>query len=162
MTYKVVFDIVESGYKSWSFPAFGLIFIAIGLFLVIFRKLISGWWGNHPRARDTFSSFFLWFAVIWTLISFFGTYSEYSNLRSAYKSGNFDVVEGRVTYFMPMPYSGHAMEKFCVNDHCFEYSDFVVSGSFNNTMSHGGPIREGLPVRVTFVRNKIIKLEVAL
>jgi hypothetical protein len=53
------------------------------------------------------------------------------------------------------------MEKFCVNDHCFEYSDYVITGGFNNTRSHGGPIREGLPVRVTFIRNKIIKLEVA-
>lgn len=93
MTHKVVFDIVEAGCKSWEFPAFGLIFIIIGFLLVVFRKWIPGWWGNHPRARNTFSLFFIGFAVIWTLTSFLGTYSEYSNLCSAQKNGNFDVVE---------------------------------------------------------------------
>lgn len=161
MNYKVIFDIAEVGYKSWSFPAFGLIFVAIGLLLVIFRKLIPGWWGNHPRARNAFSYFFLGFAVIWTLASFLGTYNEYSTLRSAQKTGSFNVVEGKVTNFKPMPYGGHSMERFCVKDHCFEYSDYVISGGFNNTTSHGGPIREGLPVRITFIGNEIIKLEVA-
>jgi hypothetical protein len=35
----------------------------------------------------------------------------------------------------------------------------VVCG-FNNTSSHGGPIREGLPVRVSYVGNTILKLEI--
>jgi len=70
------------------------------------------------------------------------------------------VVEGTVSRFVPMPVTGHAMERFCVHDTCFEYSDFVITSGFNNTSSHGGPIREGLPVRVTFVGNKIVKLEI--
>lgn len=36
----------------------------------------------------------------------------------------------------------------------------VVTSAFNNTSSHGGPIREGLPVRVTYSRNAILKLEI--
>ena len=60
-----------------------------------------------------------------------------------------------------MPVSGHAMEHFCVRQACFEYSDFVITAGFNNTASYGGPIRDGLPVRVTYVGNAIAKLEVA-
>lgn len=60
-----------------------------------------------------------------------------------------------------MPATGHAMEKFCVADACFEYSEYVISGGFNNTSSHGWPIREGLRVRATYVGNSIVKLEVA-
>jgi len=65
-----------------------------------------------------------------------------------------------VTRFKPMPPSGHAPEEFCVKDRCFQYSDFEVSPAFNTTSSHGGPIREGLPVRVTYVGNAIVRLEV--
>ncbi len=59
-----------------------------------------------------------------------------------------------------MPYAGHTKERFCVEDKCFTYSDFVPTIGFNNTSSHGGPIKAGMPVRVTFVGNTIIKLEV--
>ena len=53
------------------------------------------------------------------------------------------------------------MERFCVSGTCFEYSDYVVTGGFNNTSSHGGPIRAGLPVRVSHVGDRIVKLEIA-
>jgi hypothetical protein len=65
-----------------------------------------------------------------------------------------------VTGFMPMPVTGHAMEHFCVSGACFSYSDYVVTAGFNRTSSRGGPIREGLPVRVTYLGNTILKLEV--
>ncbi|WP_322021733.1 MULTISPECIES: hypothetical protein [unclassified Burkholderia] len=53
------------------------------------------------------------------------------------------------------------MERFCVGQVCFSYSDYVVTGGFNNTASHGGPIRAGLPVRGSYVDGLIVKLEVA-
>jgi hypothetical protein len=52
------------------------------------------------------------------------------------------------------------MESFCVSGVCFRYSDYVVTAGFNQTSSHGGPIRDGLPVRVTYIGNTIVKLEV--
>lgn len=161
MNYRVVFDIASAGYKSWFFPAFGLLFIAVGIVLVLARKNLPGRWAKRPRLSAVFSFFFLGFAVLWTLASFGATYSDYSALKEAERSGNVQRVEGRVSNFQPMPPSGHAMEHFCVNADCFSYSDYVITGGFNNTSSHGGPIREGLPVRVTFVGNSIIKLEVA-
>jgi hypothetical protein len=160
LDYQVVFDIADAGYKSWTFPAPGLILVAVGAGLVMFRKRLPGWWGKHPRASSAFSFFFLGFAVLWTIISFVGTYTEYASLSSAAASGRTKVVEGTVTSFKPMPASGHAMERFCVKDACFEYSDYVITAGFNNTASHGGPIKEGLPVRVTYVDNTIVRLEV--
>jgi hypothetical protein len=94
-------------------------------------------------------------------MTFAGTYLEYSSLTAAKETGRVKVVEGTVTNFKPMPVTGHAMERFCVRDACFEYSDYVITGGFNNTTSQGGPIKEGLPVRVMYVRNAIVKLEVA-
>jgi hypothetical protein len=161
MSYRVVFDVAEAGFKSWTFPAFGLIFVAVGVFMVIARKSLPGSWANRPKASAAFAFFFLGFALLWTLVSFMATYRDYSSLAAEESSGQVQVAEGRVSNFNPMPFSGHSMERFCVEAHCFEYSDYVITGGFNNTSSHGGPIRDGLPVRVTFVGNSIIKLEVA-
>jgi hypothetical protein len=67
-----------------------------------------------------------------------------------------------VRNFKPMPYAGHAEESFDVAGVPFRYSDYQVSVGFNNTASHGGPIREGLPVRISFVGNTILRLEIRL
>lgn len=163
MEYVTVFDIAETGYRTWPVPALGLIFVAIGVVQVFFRdRLPSGWRGKEStRFNRVFSWCWLVFACGWTLIVFVSTYSEYWSLSQAVKSGNVDVVEGLVSQFDPMPWEGHKMERFCVQNECFAYSNYWKTSGFNNATSHGGPIQEGLQVRVTFVRNAIVKLEVA-
>ena len=69
------------------------------------------------------------------------------------------IVEGPVTSFHPMPYSGHDYESFVVNGVGFKYSEAVTSG-FNNTASHGGPIHEGLMVRIWHYKGKILRLDI--
>ena len=79
----------------------------------------------------------------------------------ALRSGKYQVGEGRVENFVPMPVSGHAMESFSVGGVDFSYSDYSVTAGFNKTSSHGGPIRTGLPVGISYVDNEILRLEVA-
>jgi len=78
----------------------------------------------------------------------------------AYRKGQFSVVEGLVSNFRPMPYEGHQEECFSVQSQTFCYSDYAVTGGFNNATSHGGLIREGLPVRVLYIGGAIVRLEV--
>jgi hypothetical protein len=61
------------------------------------------------------------------------------------------VVEGRVENFHPMPSGGHDTERFDVGDVHFEYSHWSVSQGFNQDVTVGGPIREGLYVRIRYV-----------
>jgi hypothetical protein len=53
------------------------------------------------------------------------------------------------------------MESFTVNGHHYRYSDSVVTAGFNNTQPHGGPIREGMTVRITNFGGQIARLEIA-
>ena len=161
MEYRTVFDITESGYRTWFGPAFGLIFVAVGTALVFFRNRLPHPFNKNTRYNRIFSVFFFSFAVLWTLAVFASTYHEYATLAGATRAGRVETVEGVVTEFDPMPYQGHRMERFCVGKKCFQYSDYVVTAAFNHSASHGGPIRNGLAVRVTFVGNAIVKLEVA-
>lgn len=108
-----------------------------------------------------FPFLFFGFATVLTLVTFGFTFSQYWSMKSAMRDPRFSTVEGTVSQFPPMPYTGHALERFCVQDTCFEYSDYVVTSGFNNTTSHGGPTRDGLRVRIAHVRRKIIRLEVA-
>ena len=113
------------------------------------------------QSRKNFSWFFFVFAILWTLVSFLGTYVQYMTATNALRAGRYSIVEGPVTHFVPMPYSGHSEESFVVGGQKFSYSDYIVTAGFHNTASHGGPIHEGLQVRVTYVGDVILKLEIA-
>jgi hypothetical protein len=90
-----------------------------------------------------------------------GVQDMYARAKDAYVQGQYSMVEGTVTNFHPMPYSGHQNETFFVNGMQFSYSDYVLVPCFNNTSSHGGPIHEGLRVRIAYSGNCILKLEVS-
>jgi hypothetical protein len=122
MTYVVVFDIPNAGYKSLSFPAFGLIFVAVGILLVLFRRRIPRRSERGTVARLIFPYGFLSFAILWTQVSFVSTYRDYRAASSARQDNSARVVEGVVTDFKRMPAAGHAMESFCVSGVCFDYS----------------------------------------
>jgi hypothetical protein len=157
--YTTVFDVTQAGFRQWSFSAFGLIFVAVGLALPtlirlgIFRQ-------PPPWMQKWFPRVFLGFAIFWTATSFAATYGDYHAAVHAMRSNEAKFVEGIVTRFTPMPYTGHAMESFVVQGVRFEYSDYVITAGFNNAASHGGPIREGLPVRIWYRGNEILRLDV--
>ena len=165
MQYRVVFDNTAVGYTGWHFAAYGMVGTVIGAVMVatVLRRgvLPIKWWSTRPRASKLFAFYIFGFSLLWTLVVLYSTYTQYAGLKKAQVNGRAQVVEGIVTHFKPMPVTGHAMERFCVQETCFSYSDYIVTAGFNNTSSHGGPIRDGLPVRVTYVGAAIIKLEVA-
>ena len=70
-------------------------------------------------------------------------------------SGKTSYVEGTVADLKTVP----KMESFSVKGVCFNYSDDVITEGFNNMSSRGGPIRQGLYVRIWYVGNVILKLE---
>lgn len=70
------------------------------------------------------------------------------------------VTTGVVTDFHPMPATGHASETFRVNTASFEFSGFETSCSFHQAAAFGGPLREGLPVRVFHKDGRILRLDV--
>jgi hypothetical protein len=152
--YRVAFDLYQKSYEWW-FPAFGLIFVAIGAALVWLGRAM-----NWQRSRRFVGYYMIGLACLWSGVTFSTTFREYTVLRSAYRRSQFSVIEGRVTNFRPMPYQGHQDECFSVQSHRFCYSDYAVMAGFNNSASHGGPIREGLPVRISYVGSTIIRLEV--
>jgi hypothetical protein len=66
-------------------------------------------------------------------------------------------VEGPVTDHAN---NGRGAESFAVNGHRFSYSDSVVTSGFHTTVALGGPIREGLYVRIACANGLIPRLEV--
>lgn len=138
-----------SGHPPPLLAAIGLIFVAIAVLLLIFRKseVVRLHW-HGPRGWQTgFAVFMLCFAVLWTALATGATVQDWWTVNY----GSTQVVEGVVEQFHPMPFTGHDTEHFVVNGVRFDYSDYEVTSAFNQTSSHGGPIRAGLLVRIHYV-----------
>jgi hypothetical protein len=146
--YATVFEITQKGF-DWWFPAFGLIFVFFGPAII-----------RRYKASYKWAYAIVIFASLWSLLSFSSMYSNYQHFRRAYQAGQYLVAEGAVEDFHPMPYGGHQDECFSVQRVRFCYSDYGPTPGFNNTSSHGGPIRAELPIRVSYVGNTILKLEI--
>jgi hypothetical protein len=96
-----------------------------------------------------------------TVTSFF---QEFFLTSKIYRNKEYQIVEGKVGNYHPMPHGGHDSERFQVNNIHFKYSDYDLSNfGYNNAASHGGVIRENLLVRIAYFhngdKNIILKLE---
>jgi hypothetical protein len=162
MDFKVVFDAANQSSVVWPQAAIPLVLLGVGALLVfapdLMRRLAPH--GLQGRARTIFSYVFFTFALGTTIFTFKTMIGGRSAAAEALRSGHYSVVEGPVTKFVPMPYTGHAMESFVVGGNRFSYSDYILTPGFHNTASHGGPIHEGLYVRIAYVGNDILRLEV--
>jgi hypothetical protein len=161
-----VFDVLDSGFKDWTFSAIGLIFCAIGIAIFFFPKIIRAidipYLDFKSRWGEVFSLLFLCFAILWTVIAFSGTDFGHQRHQALVRENKCIVVEGPVENFIPMPFPGHAGESFSVSGVQFKYSDYAVTDGFNNTSSHGGPINKESYVRICYDPggNQILRLEI--
>jgi hypothetical protein len=151
--YMTVFDITRSGYRQWPFAASGLIFVAVGLLMPTFIRM--GLLRRSPQ--KWFRLFFLSFAILWTLGAFAGTFIEYRRAVDALQNGEVKVIEGRVAHYWQVP---NKSESFDVQGVRFQYSDFGIIAGFNHIASLGGPIREGLPVKIWYWHGEILRLQI--
>lgn len=82
----------------------------------------------------------------------------------AYQNGDYQIVEGYVENFDPMPHGGHKYETFEINGVKFGYSDYTSMIGYHNAKSHGGVItRNGQHFKIGYVnynhKNVIVYIE---
>jgi hypothetical protein len=100
--------------------------------------------------------------VAFTVIVVRENYTAYHDLRRAVEGGRYAVVEGPVEEFVPGRVGGHQNEQFRVGTHRFEYSPYLGLTGFRQLHAAGGPVREGLRVRIIDVNGTIARLDTAV
>ena len=156
---SVIYDLVSNGYDDWWLSGIGLIAAALaaaiyGLFRLLPEKSV-----HSSAKKGVLAAIFL--SVIWSLVSLVWTYSSYSNLYNAYERGAYEQISGEVEHFVN---SGPGIQpgavRFAVGKIAFSYSRYIVSPGYRETRDSGGPLRDGLMVRVRYIGKSIVKLEV--
>jgi hypothetical protein len=154
VTHHLVFDAAQQ--------PLDLTFVIGGLFLPV---PLLGLWLKYYAAihvegvvgKDRLRTFWLLsvlgllaYGLYWILVG--GTnVLQYDRVQHTLQNGTASVVEGTVEDFHPMPPGGHDTERFTVNGVHFAYVDYDPSPGFHQANAHGGPIHEGLPVRIHYV-----------
>lgn len=162
MTYKIVYDATQNG-SAWGWLAFLVLFVLVMAVIVVAMRFPPPW-GPGGRTRAVFD----WLGLVLAVsVAFFGLARTLINYREAaakLRDGNYAVVEGSVTDFVRLPTGGPGQkaESFVVDGRQFSYSGYnITEAGFHQLASRGGPIYEGLRVRIAYSGSEILRLEIA-
>lgn len=156
-TYRVVYDLASETYHVWP-PVYLFMFLFLPLMFVIdvIRNVLAG----RPAFTRKFLVWKLLFAaafILWQINWIRMDRAGWERSRREYLAGEYEVVEGAVTNFEPE--TRGSFESFSVNGHRYTYSSRMWG--FHQSNMIGGPMREGLHVRIRDMGGRIAKLEIA-
>lgn len=167
MDYVLHFDAARGNLLGWISPFLSLILTLVFARNYFRPKSSDAPAGSIQRWLEMRLPFWLFAAsLLFTASLFVSTVMTGNRVAHASRSAKCTMVEGVVTDFEPMPFGGHKSERFTVNGVPFAFSDFVDTGGFNQTHSHGGPIQPGSQARICYLpkgrdNNLIVRLELA-
>ena len=74
------------------------------------------------------------------VVGFKSQYDMYTTVMNAYRTGQYQIVDGYVENFQPLQSGGHGLESFEINGVQFFYSDHKVMPGYHAVKDHGGVI----------------------
>ncbi|HEX6536964.1 MAG TPA: hypothetical protein VF041_20430 [Gemmatimonadaceae bacterium] len=155
---RVIFDVTTAGYHDWWIPC-----LFVGVTGALAAMMLAGR-RRSPRyaaampvgAIVTFAAIMLFGAFTW----FIDGYRDYRRMRSELLSGHYETVDGVITNFVPGGFGDHPLESFTVAGHDYWYSFSILTPGYHRPHWLGGPLRDGLHVRIADVHGQIARLEV--
>jgi hypothetical protein len=100
---------------------------------------------------------------VWAIAILAATYGQYANLNTEYERGAYQQVSGRIENFADSgPGLQPGTERFTVGGVPFSYSRYIMSPGFRKTRASGGPLHNGLSVRIKYIGNAIVRLEICV
>ena len=142
---------------------------AIGLNLALILMIITlcNWnrWKTDKQLKKEVI-FLCFFAFIWGSGWSIGVYgSSCTNnigkeLIDAYYSGNYEILEGPVQVLHQEPKGGHdSGDLIRINQREIEFSYFTSTPAYNQTISHGGVLKEGVYTKIYLYKGKILRID---
>lgn len=163
MMYQTIFDITQIGFVQLWPLALG-IGLTLVTFTLVFAPDLEGvpyfWLPKRVGVIMNCACFMI--AAIWTAGVLYGTIDLYIIARYSLASGDYSIAQGPITDFRPLlPGDMGGSESFTVQSVTFSYSEYDLLSGFNRTKREGNPLKVGMPVRVTYKDDMILRLEVA-
>lgn len=146
------YDLTDSLLNLIWFFIFGFVALT-GCVIIWVRFMIQ----KAPFSDKKVIGFFILGTFIWTAI-IGGPFANYLGARTALKNGTYQVVEGAVEHFSPMPMGGHGHESFSVKGVSFKYGESSIDFGFDKSRINGGPVYQGKQVKIHYYKGRILRL----
>lgn len=151
---KVLYDI-----RTQSAPLTGSIASGVGGVLVGVLLLAIVWKRPERVARLFALSWILGWGAL-SLHTTLGIASRYREARDWLETRSVEVVEGTVTRLSPATSDRLGIETFRIGERLFRFEDGQTRvPGLNRSAARGGPIREGMTVRLTLHGESILLVE---
>jgi hypothetical protein len=106
------------------------------------------------------------FAIAWALYwlylhNFPQLFGHINGLVRAYRTGQYQVVEGQVQVLHEQPATGHTKgDIITVNGKQFEVNYFYATPAYRNTLAHGGVLGSGVYARIYYYNGEILRVDI--
>lgn len=163
MTFKAVFDAANhADFGALMLPVGSLFAAAIGAMMLFYPARLQRIMPKVPNGPT--GTAFKWVFLLFGLAFAIGTsalfYTQKQSVSADLRDGRFAVVEGPVRNFVAET-AQSKRESFDVGDRHFWYSAGLITPGFRGAYWDGGPMRDGLYVRISYQSNLILRLDVA-
>ncbi len=162
MDFSTAYDVTWEK-ANYSFLIIALAFCFIGIAMISFtckKRSLQ----NLYNIIFNIGLGFISFSIIGIFVVIFFQLGPLYKAKKLVANKEYKIVEGTVDNYQPMPYEGHANEKFDVAGVHFEFSDYDINVGYHNSAAHGGVIKAGRYVRITYstvsAKLTILKLEI--
>jgi hypothetical protein len=159
--FDVLFDVRTAEFSSW---------IAFGPMVVLVAALVVELIRRRAELRTIFRvptnprmAVYLLAAVVLASMAgglFRGYAEEQNEFVRVLDANQARTVEGVILNYTPQQWTGRPLEKFRVDTSLFSFDGFGASPAYHQRLRSGGPLREGMRVRVFEHRGNILRIEV--
>lgn len=154
-SYITAFDAIQPGpFQTW-FP------VLLGIMCLIFS--VAVWFKRESmmpnrgeRARVVIGVFFIIASVFWSGLATWRVGTQNAAIKAAVRDGTVEKTEGFVTSFKPQYGKGDFWERFCVDQKCFSYFEYLPGPGFHTA----GLVALKRQVRIYHTGNTIIRLDI--
>ena len=157
---REIYRQVELDYIGSGISIFFLIYILAGIWIKSRKKL----------SRLYSALFFILLATIGTGGTLYSLNNrledkkyyddKYLNLLNVHNSQSYKIAEGEVHVLYSQPFSGHTQGDIInVGGIEFEISYFELTFGYNQTIAHGGVLREGVYARIYYTDDVILRID---
>ena len=168
MTSSVVFDITQANWQSninWAPVAFYVVLGSIKLVMNMLykRKAITehgfSWFYDKVTRALPFILLVFGFAV--AALYARRAHADYTALRSAYEKGQCEITDGTIEHFVPGRYTKYdSLESFDIGTKQFAYPSPGNTAAYKTTAADGGPMKNGLHVRIHRCEGDIARIDI--
>lgn len=153
--YITVFDAAQAGpFQTW-FPAFlGAMFMIFSVALWFNRESMMP--NRGERARVVIGVLMIMASVFWFGLATWRVATQSAAMKAALRDKTVEKTEGFVSGFKPQYGKSDFWERFCVNQKCFYYFEYLPGPGFHTA----GLVAPKMRVRVYHTGNVIMRLDI--